>query len=485
MEKRIKVIYILSIITSVAMITSQMYWLFNQYQLSLHNIRNEAYTKTLHLAEADMALRDSLQNRHLSTMTRSEMSVDRKALDTKVVWMFEAYIIDNQEESAESPLLQYDSLYIESLRIAGKDVRKHVFRVEVPNQKYDAFDALNRFHINEKCPFTIERLDSLLRTNGLNPDLISIETTDSMIWDAGRTGHTLFLHPSMDVTYPFNILQQQQFRVTYRFSVFDILRTMLFSFICSLMLSFLLIFCFLYQIATIFRQQRIDETRKSFIFTMLHELKRPITALKLCVSFMRNDKMMQDSEMKEEIINNSHNELDNLSSYFSKLRDVMADDTDTIPLNLSTFNLKTLVEQCIKNQFIPADRKVEIKVSFENEDYTITADKMHIYNVLCNLLENSVKYSEGQAAISVDCRLVGEKYVMEVSDTGSGISKTESNYVFDRFFRSKDVIEKNIPGMGLGLFYVKLLIEAHHGDITLHSELGKGSRFTVVIPRKQ
>lgn len=485
MEKRIKVIYILAILTSIAMIVSQLYWLFNQYQLSLRNLENDIFAKTVNLAEMDMALRDSLGSSHLYAITRSEMKVEQNTSDSKIIWGFETYIVNDPEVSWELSVMKYDSLKIDSLYKTGKDIRKYTFRVEIPNQKYDAFDTLNRFHINAKCPFTTERMDSLLRANDLEPTAISIETTDSMIWDDGRLDHTSLRHPSMEVTYPFNILQQQQFRVTYHFSVFNVLEKMLVSFFFSLALSFLLIFCMIYQITTIFRQQRIDEMRRSFMFTMIHELKRPITALKLCVSFIKNDKMMADRDMKEDIIKNSYNELENLSSYFSKLRDVMADDTKTVPLNLSTFNLKELVEQCAEKQFLPNDRAVDIKIVFDDNDYEITADKMHIGNIIYNLLENAVKYSEGQVSILVDCCSTEEKFIIEVSDNGFGISRTESNYVFNRFFRGKDVIHKDIPGMGLGLFYVKLLVRAHRGTIVLHSKFGNGSRFTIELPKRQ
>jgi two-component system phosphate regulon sensor histidine kinase PhoR len=467
------------------MIVSQLYWLFNQYQLSLRNLENDTFAKTVNLAEWDMALRDSLGGSNLYAVTRSEMKVEQNTPASKVVWGFETYIVNDPEVSLELPAVPYDSLKIDSLYKEGKDIRKYTFRVEIPNQKYDAFDALNRFYIHAKCPFTTERMDSLLRANELKPATIRIETTDSMIWDAGRFDHASIWYPSMEVIYPFNVLQQQQFRVTYSFSVFNILEKMLVSFFFSLALSFLLIFCMIYQIKTIFMQQRMDEMRKNFMFTMIHELKRPITALKLCVSFIKNDKMMVDREMKEEIIKNSHNELDNLSSYFSKLRDVMADDIKTVPLNLSAFNLKELVEQCVKKQFLPNDRAIDIKTVFENNAYEITADKMHIGKIIYNLLENAVKYSDGQVSILVDCRSMGEKFIIEVSDNGYGISKTESNYVFNRFFRGKDVIQKDIPGMGLGLFYVKLLVRTHRGTIILRSELGKGSRFTIELPKRQ
>lgn len=200
---------------------------------------------------------------------------------------------------------------------------------------------------------------------------------------------------------------------------------------------------------------------------------------------MKNDKMMQDKEIKEEILQNSHNELDNLSSYFSKLRDVMADDSENIPLNLSTFNLKELIEQCIEKQMLPSDRKIEFKINFEDETFTIMADRMHITNVFCNLLENSVKYSKGETLIRIDCRSLGNIYQLDVSDNGIGISETECNYVFERFYRSANIAGKNIPGIGLGLFYVRLLVCAHKGNISLQSVLGKGSTFIIEIPKNQ
>jgi two-component system phosphate regulon sensor histidine kinase PhoR len=488
MEKRIKLIAILTIIASLAVIAAQTYWLFNQYLYSLQQAESELFDKTLTIAEADRILRDELKNKDMYVITRANVGVEQNynlTSTSKTNWNFEIYIISNKDATTDTPVsVRYDSLYIDSLYKSGSEIKKYQFEITPSNRKQDVYDALDRFIVNEKCAFTTDRLDSLLRTNELIPAAIQIETTDSAVWSPDRINHTSIFHPTLEVTYPFNIFQKQQFRVSYRLDVWVIFEKMLLSLICSIIFSFLLIFCLVYQINTIFRQQRIEELRKSFIYTMIHELKRPITALKLFVSFMKNDEMVQDNEMKEEILRNSHNELDNLSSYFSKLRDVMADDLENIPLNLSTFNLKELIKQCIDKQAFPSGRKTEIKIDFENDDFEITADKMHIANILYNLLENAIKYSEGQTTIRIVCRSVGDKYQLEVEDNGLGISETESNYVFDRFFRSANVAGKNIPGIGLGLFYVRLLVRAHKGDISLLSTLGKGSTFIIEIPKK-
>jgi two-component system phosphate regulon sensor histidine kinase PhoR len=473
---------------------------------SLQQCENDFYTKTINVAEIDKNLRTKLQDKNIRMITNMQMkSIFNDSIGSKAGYDFDSFLIREMEAPAvkldavhpdsilnyiklkylDSLFNQENQIHVDSMLNYSNDLKKYSFKVESSGRTQDIYDAYDRFIINEKCPFTTERLDSLLRDNGLIPTSIQIETTDSMIWNHDKIRRSSIFRPVLEVTYPFDILQKQQFRVSYHLSVSAIFERMLASFICSVILSFLLIFCLIYQINTIFRQQRIEELRKNFVHTMIHELKRPITALKLCISFVKNDKLMKDNKMKEEIIGNAHNELDNLSSYFSKLRDVMVDDLKNIPLNLSTFNLKELVEHCIEKQFLPSDRTVDIKVDFENDDFEITADRMYIGNILCNLLENAIKYSEGQTVILIDCRFAGDKYRLEVSDNGTGISDTERNYVFDRFFRSANVAKKDIHGMGLGLYYVKLLVRAHRGNVFLHSVLGEGSTFTVEIPKKQ
>lgn len=487
MEKRIKPIFILTIIAAVTVIAAQIYWLFNQYLYSLQQLENDLYAKTLNIAEADKQLRSRLQNKNLQVITHTNIGIEQNnsASDTKINWTFKIYIIDDVNTTYAPASIRYDSLYIDSLYKAGKDIKKHQFTIAPSDRNHDVYNALDRFLVNEKCPFTTERLDSLLRAEGLTPTAIQVETTDSTVWNSGRINHSSIFNPVLEVTYPFNILQQQQFRVSYHLNVWAIFEKLFLSLIGAVILSFLLIFCLIYQINTIFKQQRIEKLRKNFIYTIIHELNRPIMSLKLCVSFMKNEQMMQDKEMKEEILKNSRNELDSLASYFSKLRDVMADDLETIPLNLSTFNLKTLVEQYVDKQLFSTNKAVDITTNFEGDDFEITADKMYIANILSNLLENAVKYSEGNTLIRIDCRSVGDKYRLEIADNGFGIAETECKYVFDRFFRSANVVESNIPGIGLGLYYVKQLVNAHNGSIALESTPGKGSTFIIEIPKKQ
>ena len=237
------------------------------------------------------------------------------------------------------------------------------------------------------------------------------------------------------------------------------------------MLSFFLIFCLVYQILTIRKQRHIEAIRQEFLHTMIHELKRPISTLKMCVSFMGNERMMQDAESKQRILSSSHHELDNLTSYFSKLRDITLSDATE------------LIEECQDKQNIPAGKDVKMEIVGDS-NLKIRADRMHLANIVCNLLENAVKYSVEAVTIRIDYRMCEDGMLqITVADNGFGIVKADQRYVFDKFYRSETVKDKSIPGIGLGLSYVKLLVEAHGGTITFESTEGQGTTFTIIIPQ--
>lgn len=109
---------------------------------------------------------------------------------------------------------------------------------------------------------------------------------------------------------------------------------------------------------------------------------------------------------------------------------------------------------------------------------------MHLANIVCNLLENAVKYSVEAVTIRIDYRMCEDGLLqITVADNGFGIVKADQRYVFDKFYRSETVKDKSIPGIGLGLSYVKLLVEAHGGTITFESTEGQGTTFTIIIPQ--
>ena len=345
-------------------------------------------------------------------------------------------------------------------------------------------EALNRFTVDHQHPFQKERLDSILRSRDIAAQSVTTTKADTMIWQPSMQTKGSIWQPVMQVSYPYDIFEGQEVVVTTAICISPVIRKMAYTLLITILLSFFLIFCLVYQILTIRKQRHIEAIRQEFLHTMIHELKRPISTLKMCVSFMGNERMMQDMESKQKILSSSYNELDNLTSYFSKLRDITFCDSTEIPLVKSRFSLRSLIEECIGKQNIPSGKEVRIEIVAE-DDLEIRADRMHLANIVCNLLENAIKYSREAVTIRIDYRMREDGMVqITVADNGIGIAKADQRYVFDKFYRSESAKDKAIPGIGLGLSYVKLLVEAHGGSISLDSTEGEGTTFTIVIPQR-
>ena len=494
MERRFKFIYGLAICAIATFSIVQGYWLYSRYRLSLEEYKSELYSAIIACAEEELAIRKTLPHPPRFYGNRFRKTYDIKGDDAVETWRYEIFALDtlnyiSKGTNAHAYLLDYIASLHDSVPTElPKGLEYFVFTCDSMNNEdmgtSQLVEALNRFTVDHQHPFQKERLDSILRSKGIMPQSITTTKSDTMVWQPSVQTHGSILHPIMQVSYPYDIFEGQQVVVKTAIGMSPIIRRMTYTLLITILLSFFLIFCLVYQILTIRKQRHIETIRQEFLHTMIHELKRPISTLKMCVSFMGNERMMQDGESKQKILNSSHNELDNLTSYFSKLRDITFSDTEEIPLVKSRFALRGLMEECVSKQNTPSDKDVRMEIVAE-DDLEIRADRMHLANIVCNLLENAIKYSREAVTIRIDYRMCEDgKVQISVADNGIGIAKADQRYVFDKFYRSESAKDKAIPGIGLGLSYVKLLVEAHGGSISFDSTEGEGTTFTIIIPQR-
>lgn len=484
MEKRIKALHWFTIAVIIAFCSLQCYWLYYRYKDALNDYEEHLYHTVLDVIQEDYEMRRATPDPNISILTHwnIKMSSDTCHVNTTTT-TFDVYIV-NRNKYMIKDSIEPDNIANIYERQMPDGIAKYTFEIDDNrNKENDVYDALERFKVNACHSFRIAAIDSLLTRRGIKVKRTDIGQSDSMIWTPTRTVHPSILKNEMTISYPYDILDGKIIHVTLAFGLSPIIMKMLNTLIVSLILSFLLIVCLIAQIATIRKQRKIEELRRDFIHTMIHELKRPVSTLKMCISYMRNEKLMQDREGRESIISDACNELDNLSSYFSKMRDLTFIDVVEISLSLSAFNLHEMIEECIRKLSIPGEKDVSISIVSDTK-VMLTADKIHIANVINNLLENAIKYSGNKVAIEVSYdENEDESITISVKDNGFGIPKSECKYVFDKFFRSHSIVNKDIPGMGLGLSYVKLLVSAHKGSVEIHSEEGTGTVVTIKLPQ--
>ena len=466
------------------MLGGQAYWLYNQYGYSA-----EAYMQKLHeqILEAEDKEADiRFQHRQISAeplrslgmnlsgwTSLKEDSVKRPEPKSTTTLTFYYRNKEEMDSAALAKLIEEES---DSVLV------RDTFQIEDVSTEL-LFSASTLYTLQISNPFQESLLDSLLQEQGIRVANIRRETLDTLQWEGNYIPFREGLAYKMKIVYPYNPLEQEALVGEVTIPLSPILRQMSWQLVASLFLILLLMYCLVYQIRTILTQQKTDEMRKGFVNTMIHELKRPVQTLKMCIAFLNNKLMRTDEQMMDSVVQDAIFELDNLSAYLSKMRELTRADNEHTILSTRTFDLNATVEKLIRLNNAPADKVVRFETSFSGTPLLVVADPVHIANCLSNLIENAVKYSGNEVCICIDASLKDNRLCMKIKDNGIGIPLQEQERVFEKFYRAQNIPDANLPGIGLGLSYVKLMVEAHGGNITLQSQLGKGTTFTIEIPQ--
>ncbi len=509
MERRIKIVWMLSIVAMLLITAGQAYWLRNQYQYMNDEQIRDIYDCVLQTAEQydsirvpqpkkvltdanmffyqlsksiDLEKRTTINELVLGVLKgRNLESVGQKNIETLRIERNDSTWADKDEDK-----LQRDECSLDSIIPTDRVIVKDSFKINMSDKHAPNLnDIINLYRLELDVPFALQQFDSLLamhldgRTFATR---LEVSTDTTYLWTPVLTRYGTLLHPYIEVNYPYNPLKRQSVIVKVDISSHAVLIRMGWQLSGSICLIFLLGLCLLFQIKTILKQRRIDELRKSFVNTMIHELKRPIQALKMCVAFLNDKSLRIDEKVMDEVIHDSMSELNNLSAYLSKLRDMTRADDDYTQLSVRTFDIRETLEKLIRLYHTPDGKDVSIESHF-SEETLVTADPVHVSNIISNLIENAVKYSGTSVHIVVDCLLHNHQLTIRVADNGIGIPVSEQNRVFDKFYRGSNLPDRSLPGIGLGLSYVKLLVEAHHGNISLSSQTDKGTEIKINIPQ--
>lgn len=230
-------------------------------------------------------------------------------------------------------------------------------------------------------------------------------------------------------------------------------------------------------------QQELIELKNDLIANITHELKTPIATVGVAIEALQNFGALEDPKKTKEYLDISKQELNRLSILVDKVLNTSLFDKTDMPLKKEAINLKELVQgvlNSMKLQF--QNKKAVVDFSVEGSAFMVSGDKIHLTSVIYNLLDNALKYSPLSPNIQVQLLGESENINFIVKDNGLGISKEFQSKIFDKFFRVPTGNAHNIKGHGLGLNYVKNVIEKHGGRIKMQSEEGKGTQFDVSFP---
>ena len=498
MEKRIRIIWLLSLLSALLLIGVQVYWLYNQYQYELKAYQEGLSTEIAAACEQEFQLRKDQKKKNFSYMinqSTASYNNDSTQSSQNRLLISIADSIDFDEPLSTDPdtwgNMIKNSIHKMLDSVSHKtpvSITADTLRLSIPlgQSQVNMENELNRTLVNRSTPFDPQRLDSILKTDlpGMAFTIVPWERDGDSTYMGNRWENSgTLLHPEMDYYYTYSAFQGKGVILQTAIPIQPVFKQMGVQLLVSVALILILIFCLLFQIQTIMRQWKLGELRQNFVNTMIHELKRPVQTLKTFISYLSDKEMRADEAATEQVIQDSRFELENLSAYLNKLRDMVRAESDNTPLTLSRFDLRELTEKVIRLTNMPKDKEVEITASYEMDSTIIEADPIHVANILSNLLENAIKYSGDKVQIHINVSRKGKDIWLTVTDNGSGIPFSEQEKVFTKFYRASNIPSKEIPGIGLGLSYVKLIVEAHKGTVSLKSRPGQGTSITLSIPQ--
>lgn len=216
---------------------------------------------------------------------------------------------------------------------------------------------------------------------------------------------------------------------------------------------------------------------------MTHEFKTPISTISLASEMLGDGSIAQTPEKQQRYLKMIRDENKRLSVLVESILQTSILDKGEFILKKSELDVHEIINTAINNtQLLIDQRQGTIRTELNAKKFKLQADRVHLTNIIFNLIDNAIKYSKGVPEIVISTNNTAEGIMIKVKDNGMGISKENQRKIFDKFYRVPTGNVHNVKGFGLGLSYVLAVILKHKGTISVDSELGKGSTFNVHLP---
>ncbi len=365
-------------------------------------------------------------------------------------------------------------------------------RTQIINDLFDDLFITKRFSSSLTYDFTRQILDSLINYELQNHGILTdykfgiynpvynkfiCEQTGKQSQKLLKEGYVFSLFPDYVFSNPEYLLVYFPDQNKYLLSQLNLMLGI------SIVFIFIIIFSFVFIIFTIIRQKKLSVIKSDFINNMTHEFKTPISAISLACQALNDKDVRKTDKLYQSYITMIDEENKRLVSMTEKMLQTALIEKGKLKLNFSGMDIHEIICNAIdKISLQLKNRHGKIIKNFHAESAYIKVDKTHFNNLVFNLLDNAIKYTVNTPEIIVTTNNNEKGIILTVEDNGVGISKALRKKIFDNLYRVSTGNIHDVKGFGLGLSYVKNIIELHGGNIDLESEPGKGSKFIIFLP---
>lgn len=459
MKRNIWYILLTMTIAIVGVLVFQLYWISNTY-----DVREKAFNQELNLA-LEKVLQEDVASKTIDQLFQGQVIQRDTVLydgdgQVQLEWRYEEYFEEKKwviEGNDGLLALEPDEL----LRMFGSAMSSVIRSRPNLREVYDHYtEELHSRGIQVHFEMAYSARDQIVEST----------TADTYLFDEAQVIQEI---PGRQ--------EDEVIMALFPHTGSIILQRMWLTLLGSFLLFSLITGSFVLMLQTILKQKRVSEIKNDFINNMTHEFKTPISTVSAAMEALVSFDGLADRQRSLRYIDIARNEISRLGGLVEKVLSLSVFEQKNIILNKETFDLCRLLHDTAQRFIMKGNGRVHIQVS-EGSGAYIYADKLHFQNVVNNLLDNAVKYSREQVEIQVNCTREGDYIVLSVKDDGIGISKEQQKHIFEKFYRVPTGDLHGVKGFGLGLSYVKHIVEMHGGTVGVKSTPGIGSEFIIAIP---
>jgi len=337
-----------------------------------------------------------------------------------------------------------------------------------------------------------DRLDSLvkneLRNRGIdltaNYGVLNGASNSFLLSKSEVPAKELMKSKYKTLLFPNDIISRPDFLILhFPNSKKYLLASMWLMLLGSSLFTFIILFGFAYTIQVIFRQKKLSDIKTDFINNMTHEFKTPIATISLAVDSIKDSRVKSNTEKFDYFTRIIREENKRMNSQVENVLQMAQIEKGELQLRNEEVNMHSIIEHAVDLITLQVESKEgSLICSLGASSPIVKGDPIHLSNVIFNLLDNANKYSPLKPEIAVSTENLKNGLLIKVSDKGPGMSKDTQKRIFEKFYRIPTGNLHDVKGFGLGLSYVKAIVEKHHGWISVDSDLGKGSTFRIFIP---
>lgn len=403
---------------------------------------------------------------------------DKQIEDNIVSAQYFAATILTQERNSLMPLTRKSDLLFPGDKLQMQYFKPSVIKRFSKDEISDIIRmGFNKFNLKD-YPFEFN-----VSVNAINGDQVYSDNFYKYYLDsANNLNHVLPLEPASGSNFE-NLVSEEFLSIIVPHQKGLIWKEMIWFILGAILFTIIITTAFFITVRTLLKQKKLSEIKSDFINNMTHEFKTPLATISLAVDALKNDKVVGNKDKSDYFTGIIKEENKRMNKQVETILQAALLDKNEVQLNMKRLLAHDIIINVLNNINLQVEEKGgKIDVELEAENDLILADEVHFTNVINNLLDNAVKYSKENLHIKLSTKNAGNHLKIKIEDNGIGMNKETLHRIFEKFYRAHTGNVHNVKGFGLGLSYVKTMIDAHHGSIKAESVLGKGSSFTISLP---